>query len=52
MRFFLLIFFAVSSPVFAQETNPLVGTWKLFSSESILENEAPQHTFGLQPKGT
>jgi len=35
----------------AQETNPLVGTWKLISSESIVENEAPQHTFGLHPKG-
>jgi hypothetical protein len=51
MRFLLLMFFAVASPVFAQETNPLVGTWKLISSESIVENEAPQHTFGLHPKG-
>jgi hypothetical protein len=42
---------ATSSPLFAQESNPLVGTWKLISSESILENEAPQHTFGPQPKG-
>jgi lipocalin-like protein len=51
MRFLLLMFLAVSSPVLAQETNPLVGTWKLISSESIIENEAPQHLFGLQPKG-
>jgi hypothetical protein len=51
MRFLLLMFFAVSSPGFAQETNPLVGTWKLISSESIVENETPQHTFGLHPKG-
>ena len=51
MRLLLLIFFAVSSPAFAQETNPLVGTWKLISSESIVENEAPQYTFGLHPKG-
>ena len=51
MRLLLLIFFVVSSPVFAQVSNPLVGTWKLISSESIAENEAPQHLFGLQPKG-
>jgi Lipocalin-like domain len=51
MRFLLLMFFAVSSPVLAQEANPLVGTWKLISSESIVENEAPQPTFGLHPKG-
>jgi lipocalin-like protein len=51
MRFLLLMFLAISSPVLAQETNPLVGTWKLISSESIIENEAPQHLFGLQPKG-
>src|SRR5215475_14280384 len=51
MRLLLLIFFAVSSPVLAQEANPLVGTWKLIASESIVENEAPSHTFGLHPKG-
>ncbi len=51
MRFLLVIFFAISSPVFAQVSNPLVGTWKLVSSESIIENEPPQHLFGLQPKG-
>jgi hypothetical protein len=51
MRFLLVIFFAISSPVFAQVSNPLVGTWKLVSSESIMENEPPQHLFGLQPKG-
>ena len=51
MRVLLLIFFAVSSPVLAQEANPLVGTWKLIASESIVENEAPSHTFGLHPKG-
>ena len=51
MRFLLLMFFAVSSPAFAQETNPLVGTWKLLSSQSIMDNEPPQHTFGLHPKG-
>src|SRR5947208_1418312 len=51
MRLLLLMFFAVSSPVFAQEFNPLVGTWKLVSSESIIENEPPQHLFGLQPNG-
>jgi len=51
MRFMLLLFFAVSSPAFAQESNPLVGTWKIISSESIIENEAPQHTLGLHPKG-
>ena len=51
MRFLLLVFLAVSRPVFAQESNPLVGTWKLISSESIMENEAPQHTFGPHPKG-
>ena len=51
MRFLLIIFFAISSPVFAQESNPLVGTWKLVSWDSIIENEPPQHLFGLQPKG-
>jgi len=51
MRLLLLIFFAVSSPVLAQEANPLVGTWKLISSESIVESEAPSHTFGLHPRG-
>src|SRR5262249_23437678 len=51
MRFLLIIFLAISGPVFAQESNPLVGTWKLVSSESIIENESPQHLFGLQPKG-
>jgi hypothetical protein len=51
MRFLLVIFCAISSPVFAQVSNPLVGTWKLVSSESIMENEPPQHLFGLQPKG-
>jgi hypothetical protein len=55
MRLLLLMFFAtlnaVSNPLFAQETNPLVGTWKLISSESIVEGEPPQPTFGLHPKG-
>ena len=51
MRFLLLVFLAVSRPVLAQESNPLVGTWKLISSESMMENEAPQHTFGPHPKG-
>ena len=51
MRFLLLIFLTVYSPVFAEVSNPLVGTWKLISSDSIAENEAPQHQFGLQPKG-
>jgi hypothetical protein len=51
MRFVLLIFLVASRPAFAQESNPLVGTWKLIASESIVENEAPQHTFGLHPKG-
>ena len=37
MRFLLLIFFVVSSPVFAQVSNSLVGTWKLISSESMLK---------------
>ena len=51
MRFLLLMFFAVSSAALAQETNPLVGTWKLISSETVIENEPLQHTFGLHPKG-
>jgi Lipocalin-like domain len=51
MRFLPLIFFVACSPAFAQESNPLVGTWKLIAAESIVENEAPQHTFGLHPKG-
>ena len=51
MRFLFIIFLAICSPVFAQESNPLVGTWKLVSWDSIIENELPQHLFGLQPKG-
>jgi len=47
----LSILLVASSPAFAQVSNPLVGTWKLISSESIAENEAPQHLFGLHPKG-
>jgi len=51
MRFLLLILFAITSPVCAQEASTLVGSWRLISSESITENEAPHHTFGLHPKG-
>jgi len=51
MHFLLIIFCGIFNPVFAQESNPLVGTWKFVSSESILENEPPHHLFGVQPKG-
>ena len=47
MRFLFIIFLAICSPVFAQESKPLVGTWKLISWDSIIENEPQQHLFGL-----
>jgi hypothetical protein len=42
---------AICSPTFAQEPHQLVGTWKLLSQQAIVEGEAPQNTFGEQPKG-
>ncbi len=47
----LVIFLAVSSPVFAAKSDALIGTWKLVSWQVIVENEAPQNVFGSNPKG-
>ena len=44
---FVITGMTFAAPVFAQESNPLVGTWKLVSWESIIENEPQQHLFGL-----
>lgn len=35
----------------AQETHPLVGSWKLISLQTTIEGEAPQNAFGEHPKG-
>jgi hypothetical protein len=51
MRVFVVLLIVVCGAARAQVSDPLVGTWKVISSESIVENEAPQHLFGLQPKG-
>jgi hypothetical protein len=51
MRFLVLIFLFVTGPACAQDTNGLVGTWKLVSSDSIIEKEPPQSTFGPHPRG-
>jgi len=41
----------MSSPVFAAESDGLIGNWKLVSWQVIVENEAPQNVFGSNPKG-
>jgi hypothetical protein len=51
MRALLVILLAFSSPVFAAESDALIGTWKLVSWQVIVENGAPQNVFGSNPKG-
>jgi Lipocalin-like domain len=51
MRALLVILLAISSPVFAAESDGLIGNWKLVSWQVIVENEAPQNVFGSNPKG-
>ena len=47
----LLLFFAICGPAVAQEPHPLIGTWKLLSSQAIVEGQSPENTFGEHPKG-
>jgi hypothetical protein len=47
----LLIFLALSRPLFAADANGLIGTWKLVSWQVIVEKEPPQNVFGVHPKG-
>src|SRR5260221_546034 len=42
---------AISSPLFAAEADRLIGTWKLVSSQVIVENQPPHDLFGQHPKG-
>ena len=51
MRALLVSLLAISSPVFAAESDALIGTWKLVSWQVIVDNEAPQNVFGSNPKG-
>ncbi len=51
MRALLFILLAISSPVFAADSDALIGTWKLVSWQVIVENQAPQNVFGSHPKG-
>jgi Lipocalin-like domain len=51
MRTLLPILFAISSPLLADQSDALIGTWKLVSWQVIVENEAPQDIFGSNPKG-
>jgi hypothetical protein len=51
MRALLVILFAIPSPVFAADSDALIGIWKLVSWQVIVENEPPQNVFGPNPKG-
>src|SRR5260370_36316592 len=51
MRALLVILLAMSSPVFAAESDGLIGNWKLVSWQAIVDNEAPQHLFVSNPEG-
>ena len=51
MRALLVILFAITSPVFAADSDALIGNWKLVSWQVIVENEPPQNVFGPNPKG-
>ena len=51
MRALPVILFAISSPVFAADSDALLGNWKLVSWQVIVENEPPQNVFGPNPKG-
>jgi hypothetical protein len=39
------VFLMLSIPAVAQESHPLIGTWRLISQEAIVEGEAPQSVF-------
>jgi len=51
MRALIAILLAISSPVFAAESDGLIGNWRLVSWQVIVENEAAQNVFGSNPKG-
>jgi hypothetical protein len=51
MRALLVILLAISGPVFAAESDRLIGNWKLVSWQVIVESKAPQNVFGSNPKG-
>jgi hypothetical protein len=51
MRILLLVFLAISNPVFATDGDALAGTWKLVSWQVIVENQPPRNEFGAHPKG-
>ena len=50
IRFWLALFFAMTSPVFAADSE-LVGIWKLVSFQSLIDNEPPKDAMGANPKG-
>src|SRR5262245_54420936 len=51
MRTLVVMLLAICTPSFAQESNPLIGNWKLVSQQAIVDGAAPQHTFGSNPNG-
>jgi lipocalin-like protein len=48
---FAALLLTLSGPAFTQEAHPLVGSWKLISLQAIVEGEAPEESFGANPKG-
>lgn len=42
---------AVAGPAFAQDANAFIGTWKLLSQQAVVEGQAPQDTYGANPRG-
>jgi hypothetical protein len=51
MRALLLVLLAISKPLFAAESNTLIGTWRLISWQVIVENGQARNEFGAHPKG-
>ncbi len=51
MRALPAILLAISSPAFAAGPDSLIGSWKLVSSQVIVEGEPPQDLFGSNPRG-
>src|SRR6202158_6215092 len=51
MRALLVILLMLSSPVFAADSDGLVGNWKLISWQVIVEKQPPQNVFGTNPRG-
>jgi Lipocalin-like domain len=51
MRALVLMFLAISEPLFAAEADRLIGVWKLASWQVIVERGPPQDEFGSHPKG-